>query len=271
MRRLLIATCMTLAMQVAASTAAPAADARLVSINTPRGVKQAFILLTPDTPVASVIVFAGGHGALGLRDATSMNWGRSNFVVRTRDMLAAEGFTVAVVDAPSDRRKGMNAIFRMSDAHAGDIAAVAGYLKKQAKVPVWLMGTSMGTFSAAEGAIAARNVDGLVLTSTVTHANPKWKIARRFPDGVASMNVDRVAVPTLIVAHADDGCFVSPASGAAKLKARLKRARTVDVAMLSGGAPPKAEPCEGRSQHGYFGIEKQAIVTIARFIKANSK
>ena len=43
------------------------ADATLVSIPTPRGVKQAFILIKPDKPVASVILFAGGHGALGLQ------------------------------------------------------------------------------------------------------------------------------------------------------------------------------------------------------------
>jgi dienelactone hydrolase len=130
----------------AASGSALAASARLVSIKTPRGVKQAFILVTPAKPSASLIMFAGGSGGLGLHSATSMQWGATNFVVRTRDMFAAQGFAVAVVDSPSDRRKGMNAIFRMSAAHAGDIAAVAAYLKKQANVPVWLVGTSMARF-----------------------------------------------------------------------------------------------------------------------------
>ena len=32
---------------------------RLVSISTPRGVEQAFILIKPDHPVASVVLFAG--------------------------------------------------------------------------------------------------------------------------------------------------------------------------------------------------------------------
>ena len=50
----------------------------------------------------------------------------------------------------------MNGMFRMSGQHAGDISAVAAHLKKQADLPVWLVGTSMGTFSAAGGAIAAR-------------------------------------------------------------------------------------------------------------------
>ncbi len=259
-----------LAALLAAATAAQAADARLVSIKTPRGVSQVFILIEPAKPVASVILFAGGHGGLGLRGASSMAWGAGNFLVRTRDLFAAQGFAVAVVDAPSDHRK-MNAIFRMSAAHAHDIAAVAAYLKKQADVPVWLIGTSMGTFSAAEGAIAAGNVDGLVLTSTITRSEPKWTIAHSYPEGVANMALSRVTVPTLIVAHRNDGCEASPPSGAAKLKARLGKASKVAVVLLDGGKPPRSKPCEAKAQHGYFGVEREAVGAIGNFIKANSK
>ena len=72
----------------------------------------------------------------------------------------------------------MNAIFRMSGQHAADIEAVAAYLKKQADVPVWLVGTSMGTFSAARGAIAGRNIDGMVLTSTITRSASRTSSAK---------------------------------------------------------------------------------------------
>jgi pimeloyl-ACP methyl ester carboxylesterase len=266
-----IRTALAVAVVLEAAMTAHAADSRLVSIKTPRGVKQAFILVTPDKPVASVILFAGGSGELGLKSASSMKWGAGNFVVRTRDMFAAHGFAVAVVDAPSDRQKGMNAIFRMSAARAGDIAAVAAYLKKQANVPVWLVGTSMGTFSAAGGGIAAGNIDGVVLTSTITGANPRWHIAKTYPDGVASMALSRITVPTLIVAHRKDGCKESPASGASKLKARLTKSAKVEVVVLDGGKPPKSIPCEALSQHGYFGIEDKAVGAIAKFIKANTK
>jgi hypothetical protein len=69
------------------------------------------------------------RGALGLNSASSMNWGKANFLVRSRDKFAAHHFVVAVVDAPSDRQHAMNAILRMSSAHAGDIGAVATYPK----------------------------------------------------------------------------------------------------------------------------------------------
>jgi pimeloyl-ACP methyl ester carboxylesterase len=251
---------------------AGAASASLASIQTPRGVKQAFILLSPtEKPKAALILFAGGHGALGLTGASSMKWGAWNFLVRSRELFAARGFAVAVVDAPSDRQNGMNAIFRMSDAHARDIEAVSAHLKRHFNVSVWLVGTSMGTFSAAGGAISAKNIDGLVLTSTITRAKSNWKIAGSHRDGVASMALSRITVPTLIVSHRHDGCEITPATDAPKLSAGLSKARKVEVVLLEGGAPPISAPCEARSQHGFLGIEARAVDTIAKFVAANGR
>jgi pimeloyl-ACP methyl ester carboxylesterase len=262
-------TCLATLMLSASLTFAHAANSTLVSVGTPRGAKQSFILIKPPQPVAAVILFAGGHGALGLRSATSMNWGAGNFLVRSRDRFAAHDLIVAVVDAPSDRQQGMNGIFRMSADHAGDIGAVAAYLRQQADVPVWLVGTSMGTFSAAGGAIAAKGIDGLVLTSTITGARADWKIARSHEHGVASMALTRITVPTLIVAHRQDGCDITPAADAPKLTKRLSKASKVDVVLLDGGAAPQSDPCEAKSQHGFFGIESEAVAVIAKFVKAN--
>lgn len=250
---------------------ARAQEASLVSVQTPRGAKQAFILIKPAKPVAAVILFAGGHGALHLKSATSMGWGAGNFLVRTREQFAAQGFMVAVVDAPSDQQgeRGMNALFRMSSAHAADIGAVVGYLKKQADVPVWLVGTSMGTFSAAGVGIAIKNVAGVVLTSTITRSQPNWHIRQSHPNGVASMGLSAITVPTLIMSHRNDACDITPASDAPKLTSALAKSRKVDVVLLDGGSAPISEPCEARSQHGFYGIEGQAVGAIAQFIKSN--
>ena len=264
---------LTAATLLLAANLAPAqaASTTLVSVQTPRGAKQAFILIKPDKPVASVILFAGGHGALGLKSASSMKWGAGNFLVRSRDLFAAHNLMVAVIDAPSDKQQGMNGVFRMSGGHAADIGAVAAHLKKEANVPVWLVGTSMGTFSAAGGAIGAKNIDGLVLSSSITRAKPDWKIAQSHRDGVASMPLQQVTVPTLIVSHKKDGCDITPAADAPKLRNRLTKAAKVDVVLLDGGSPPQSEPCEAKSQHGFLGIESQAVAAMAAFIKANGK
>jgi hypothetical protein len=245
---------------------AQAETSTLVSIPTPRGATQAFILIKPDHPVASVILFAGGGGVLGLKSASSE---AKNFLVRSRDKFAAHNFIVAVVDAPSDRHHGMNAIFRMSSAHADDIGAVAAYLKNEAAVPVWLIGTSMGTFSAAAGAIARKHVDGLVLTSTVTRSPPEWAIAKSHPNAVADMALSEITVPTLIMSHREDACITTPAADAAMLRMRLTKTSRAEIALLDGGYLPLSSPCEAMSAHGYFGIEDKAVDAIANFI--NSK
>jgi pimeloyl-ACP methyl ester carboxylesterase len=259
------------AVMLAGISGSARAGTILVSIPTPRGVTQAFILIKPDKPVASVILLAGGNGALGLQSASSMKALAGNFLVRSRDKFAAQKFLVAVVDAPSDQPQGMSAVFRVSGAHAGDIGAVAAYLKMQASIPVWLIGTSNGTYSAAGGAIAAKGIDGLVLTSTVTRPNPETKIARSYPDAVASMALPEITVPTLIMSHRNDTCEGSPAADAPKLSERLTKASKVEIALLDGGSPPKSEPCDAFAPHGYFGIEAQAVNRIAKFVSANSK
>jgi hypothetical protein len=251
---------------------ASASEETLVKLKTPRGVSQSFLLIKPDKPpAAAVILFAGGHGALKLSSAGRMGWGSGNFLVRTRDTFVRHGLMVAVMDAPADQQNGMNAIFRMGTSHAGDIGAVAARLRAEANVPVWLVGTSMGTFSAAGGAIGAKGIDGLVLTSTITRAQPSWLIANSHPHGVASMNLPRITVPTLIMSHRHDGCSITPAADAPKLKARLTAARPAEIVVLDGGAPPISSPCEAKSQHGFLGIEDEAIGTIARFIKAHPR
>jgi hypothetical protein len=261
--------CLLLSVLVIAAYAR-AQNADIVKITTPRGIEQPILLIEVEDPIASVILIAGGHGALGLKDTNTMEWGEQNFLVRTRAKFAARKLMVAVLDAPSDRPDGLDTTFRMGNAHAGDIGAVAGHLKQLADVPVWLVGTSMGTFSAAQSAIAADNVDGLVLASTVTQPRRHWKVTQTHADGVASMALDEILVPTLILMHAHDACDISPADGAAKVQKRLENAKPVEVVILDGGDAPISEPCQSRAQHGFYGIEDKAIDAIASFIAANS-
>lgn len=265
------------------------ADSRsIVTLTTPRGVEQSFILIKPDHPVASVILFAGGSGLLRLHRVPPLQVGPDdfvvgNFLVRSREKFAAHDFIVAVVDAPSDQELGMGPYFRLRKSHATDIGAVAHYLKLEAGLPVWLVGTSAGSWSAARGAIgagrdgiAASAIDGLVLTSTVTrmpqdsdYAKYFSRFASEYPDGVISMALDEIRVPTLIVSHSDDACNGTPAADAPALAKHLTRAPKVEIALVSGGDPPRSDPCQAYSQHGFLGVEAQATDKIAEFIAGN--
>jgi pimeloyl-ACP methyl ester carboxylesterase len=277
-------------LSLATSNVALGESASIVSITTPRDAQQFFILIKPDHAIASVILFAGGSGRLRLNRTPPPLVGpysfvAGNFLVRSREKFAAHDFMVAVIDAPSDQPKGMSPSFRVSKDQAIDIAAVADYLKTQADVPVWLVGTSAGSWSAARAAIGANrdgiangSIDGLVLTSTVTRIAPGSAfakafpdIARDYPDGVISMALPEVKVPTLIMSHSEDACEATPAVDAPALAKRLTQAVKVEIILLSGGDPPMSVPCEAYAAHGYYGIETQAVARIADFIRANSK
>ena len=66
-------------LSAATCGAARAGSASIVSVSTPRGVQQAFILIKPDHPVASVILFAGGDGTLRLTNASPLELGAEDF------------------------------------------------------------------------------------------------------------------------------------------------------------------------------------------------
>jgi hypothetical protein len=81
--------------------------------------------------------------------------------------------------------------------------------------------------------------------------------------------LSQISMPVLIVSHRKDGCAFTPAADASKLKDRLTKAAKAEVELLDGGAAAVSDPCEAKSQHGFFGIEAQAVGAIAKFIKAN--
>ncbi len=241
-------------------------SAELVTLETRPGVEQKFILMMPEKPVASVILFAGGKGALNLSSvfgSPAISWGENNFLVRTRETFASQGLVVAVVDVPSDRQtgKGMLGGFRASKKHVTDIDQVITDLRQRADVPVWLVGTSRGTESAANVAInSAQQPHGLVLTSSMSVPNSKGT-------AVTEMELSKITIPVLIVAHSDDACPKTPPEGAKKIAAMLTSAPTVEVKIFSGGDEPVSKPCKAKSYHGFLGIEEQVVDTISGFIK----
>ena len=140
---------------------------RVVDVPSRAGVTQRFLLLQTENAKAAVILFAGGDGGLQLAQAGTMKALRGNFLVRSRDLFSAQELAVAVIDAPSDRQNLSG--FRDSAGHVADVKAVIAWLKTELKIPVWLVGTSRGTQSAAyvatQSAPADGGADGVVLTN----------------------------------------------------------------------------------------------------------
>lgn len=234
------------------------AEDQKIELQTRPGVTDAFLVTAPPgPPVASMILFTGGPGILGKT--------MQNFLIRSRGKFAAAGFLVASIDVPSDRQSGFNAVIRGSAEHARDVAAVIAWLRQKAAVPVWLVGTSTGTISAANAAARLKGSaggDGLVMTSTfVPSVSPPPSI----PNVV---DVGSITLPTLFVHNRDDACETSQFQNVAPLMARFTHASRKELIVVSGGSPPQSGPCDSFARHGYIGIEDAVIADIVRWIKS---
>jgi pimeloyl-ACP methyl ester carboxylesterase len=232
------------------------------------GVIQPFFLVEPaGAPAASVILFTGGEGVLGFKGAGPFPRG-GNFLVRNRQAFAAHGLLVAVIEVPSDHAGGLGR-FRLTEDHARDVAAVIAALRQRAPVPVWVIGTSLGTLSAVNAAVSLKEngPDGLVVTSSATRAGSGWGGG---PGTIYDAGLDDVRVPTLVVHSENDACVGSPGSDARTLAGRV-RAQRKELLLFNGAAGGSGNSaCEPFSAHGYFGIDAEVVKAIADWIKGAS-
>lgn len=244
--------------------AAQAADQEVRTIPARPGVTQSLLLLRPaGTPAAGVIIFAGGGGDLAL-SAGGIGRLQGNFLVRTRTRWVREGFLVAILDRPSDRKHGLWN-FRTTPEHATDVKRAIAAVREIARAPVWLVGTSMGTLSAANAAarLAEGGPDGIVLTSSVTETS------KMSHETVRHAGLGDIRVPTLVVHHKDDGCRASPYPGAEDIVKALERAPITELMAFEGGSPAISAPCEAKAAHGYLGIEAPVVSAIGAWIRAH--
>jgi dienelactone hydrolase len=235
---------------------------RVVDVPTRPAVTQRLLVLAPENPKVAVVLFAGGHGGLQISPEGRFAWGAGNFLVRSRQMFASHGLTVAVVDAPSDRQHPPYlAGFRQTSGHAADVKAVIAWLKQQANVPVWLVGTSRGTqsvaFLATELPATGGGPDGIVLTATILTDRPGSR-------PVPAMPLSKIKVPTLVVHHKQDGCELCRYGDLPKLMDKLSAVPRKELFTFEGGTN-QGDPCEARAYHGFNGIEREVVAKIAEW------
>ena len=255
------------------------------------GGKLKFVLLKPDNPKAAVVLIPGGRGYLDLDSDGDIYKQKKSFLVVNREGFLDKGLMVAVFNPP-EGIEDLQRVYRMSEKHGQDIQAVVEYLKKKANVPVWLIGHSRGTFSAANGAIRLGNlVSGLVLTSTITKSREKYEIYKTHPNAVLNMDLASIKVPTLVLANKPDSCASSPASNAEKVMKALTFSSAAAVKVY-GDEDPCSDSLSGRvhiispifktrlkstSWRSYrqipnsrFGL-KQTLITSASYVRFGSK
>jgi predicted esterase len=232
-----------------------------ITLDTRNNVTQGFYVSETEKPLAVVILFRGGKGKIHKKGIDR----DGNFLVRSRSLFTKNGFVTVTVDAPSDKQSsdGMFYGFRNSNEHVQDIDNVIKFLKEKYKLPIWLVGTSRGTESATNIAIHSNeNISGLILTSSMAVENNKGT-------SVTEMDLSKIKMPTLVVAHNNDECSKTPPYGAKIISKLLINAKPLDVKMFDGGDKPISKPCNAKSYHGFLGIEEKVVDYIADFIKSN--
>ena len=257
---------------------AVAACGERVTIATHDGTQTPYSLAQAADGVAArgaVVLLAGGDGHLKLDAQGCPKALGGNFLVRSAALFRSAGYATALVDAPSDQQ-GVDGLagFRNTEAHGADLGRVVADLRRRVPGPVWVIGTSRGTISAANVASRATGdaaPDGVVLSSALMHGTTggqkPWTQQTVFDLALAA-----IQVPALVIGHVHDQCLRSPPSEMPRLLAQLGSARK-QMVTVEGGVVPSGQAtlsaCEGRSPHGYIGQEAATVDTIVRFMQSN--
>ena len=243
----------------ALTTAAQAPQA--VDVPTRGGVTVRVLYLSPPQPKATLLLLIGGHGGMQISPDGRWKWGGGNFLMRSRQLFVDQGVAVAIVDAPSDRQDPPYLdFFRQTSAHVADLKAVVAWARSKSSVPVWLVGTSRGTQSAAYVATqldGADAPDGIVLSSSIL-ADPKGR-------PVTAMPLGRIHIPVLVVHHEEDGCRLCSFSEVPGLMDRLTGAPRKQLLAFKGGES-RGDPCEAFAHHGFNGQEADVVAKTVAWI-----
>lgn len=242
---------------ITANIAEQGTKERAVNIPLRAGGSAQATFSSPARPQATIIMFPGGAGDIGLGQDGRIRHG-DNFVVRTREAWNRRGYAVLIPDTVGHRNlRGQ----RSSEDYAQLIEDIIAFVHRQGSGPVFLLGTSQGTIAAVNGAAHAApgDIAGAVLTESVS-------VIGSSGETVFSAHPEKVQVPVLIVANRDDRCNVAPPQDARRIGIAMTGSREVTVLMVAGGITRSEKNCGSLTPHGYFSVEAEVITRIATWL-----
>jgi hypothetical protein len=247
------------------------ADTKLVELGVRPGVTMKMMVIEPDRqPKGVLVLYAGGRGTIELGSLfgiPSINKYKANFLVRTRERFANDGYVVVLPDVPSDQDR-LRYSYRLSDDQVADAAAIVEYFRSTYQLPIWLLGTSASSLGVAHAAASLSDkIDGIALTASVTRPRAQHAVYNEFPEGTASTELSAITVPVIIASNREDACDLSPSEDSELIRNRLVNSPRVEVHYFTGGSPPQSKPCNALSRHGFLGIEEEVVGEILSFIE----
>lgn len=238
------------------------AEGQLLKVPTRPNVKTTLFWEAQEGAKVTVFLFPGGGGGFGkVVDGRPTS---NNFLVRSVPHFLANGFNVAIFGRPSDSEE-LDYADRIGETHLTDVRAVLDFVKTKSPAPIWIIGTSRGTISSAATVINIRDpaIAGLVLTSSVVTYKKVGAVPRQ--------DLSAIRVPVLVLHHAKEECVHCQPHEVPAIIRGLINSPAKKLIMVDGGANPTGDPCAGQHWHGFIGMEKEAVNTIADWIKRPSQ
>jgi hypothetical protein len=196
-------------------------------------------LLTTNTdhPKYAFIIMPGGDGIMNPRldsnGNTAFDYG-GNFLIRSRDLFAADNAVVAATNATS------------SDDRV--LAIVKDIERRYGSIPIYVMGTSRSTLASMS---LAKSMDGrlagFIHTSSMSQVD--W------------FNTKNLKSRQLLVHHEDDGCRLTPYRSA---KSSSESYGTHLITVEDGNTT--GDPRQAFGYHGFNGKEQEVVNQIKAWV-----
>ncbi len=252
---------------LAGCTGLRAQTAEVHDLPTRDQVTQRVLWVQAAEPKAIMVVLPGGHGGLQISAEGRIGWGETIFFVRNREALARRGVHVVLVDAPSDRPapQYLNG-HRQRPDHVTDLRAVIRWVRARSGLPVWLVGFSRGTQSAAHYAHVLADADdapdAVVLAATIVADRPPGR-------PVADMPLERIRVPALWVHHEGDTCEYCPFDQVKASVGRMTNAPRTGLLSYTGGTD-HPDRCGPLGHHGFRQLESRVEQDVIDWLTAHA-
>ncbi len=240
-----------------------------IEVASARDVTLETVVIVPEAEASAVVILLeGGDGKITINETPEGSIIESNgFLARNAVLFSEQGLIVAVVDVPSDfAAEGIDVPYRTSADQATDVEAVVDWIAERTSLPIWIIGMSLGTYSATNSAIRlAGKLDGYAVCSASTA--PVGIAGMLMPTGILELEMGQITVPSIVIGHVDDSCPGTPSSGVADVVDALVNAESVVSNVFTGGLDAVSPPCGPLSPHGYYGIDAIVVAFMAESIK----
>lgn len=229
------------------------------SVATRTGVTVPLLWAGGTGELGTALLIPGGSGGPDHFVAGAANG--DNVLIRAHHLFVEEGLDVFIMGRPSDTAD-LTYSRRVTVEHRADLEAVLDYVRSHStKRPLWVVGTSRGSISAAILAKAAPGIlHGVVLTSAINDPGR--------PGSLVTQDLSSIRSPVLVVYNANDECDVSRPDGLRDVLRRFSGAAPAQGIMLAGGGPVSGRPCSSLHFHGYVGAENEFVRAIVGWMKS---